>query len=129
MLSDKELTKMIEEIRRAYLRRDEKYPELLAELWLLVKVKGLASRGATNELLNILRREMTLSPVPLPPYLRAWLYKEKLDLDKENELRFLILKYAEGRTSWIDRGRIRRFSREVKLEGIWRELAEKAQKE
>jgi hypothetical protein len=124
MLSEKEFTEMVEAVRQAYLKRDECYPELLAEFWVTVKIKGLSSPGATLEFLEILKREMRVCPMPLPLYLRAWLFKEKVELDEEGELKYLLLKHVEGRSSWLDRMRIKRFMKKVPLSGVWKQVAD-----
>jgi hypothetical protein len=124
MLSEKEFGEMVEELRLAYLKRDERYPEMLAEAWMTVKLKGLASPGATLELLEILKREMRACPMPLPLYLRAWLFKEKAELDEEDELKYLLLKHVEGRSNWLDRMRIKRFMKKVPLSGVWKQVAD-----
>jgi hypothetical protein len=131
MLTEKEFGEMIQKIKLAFQRKDAEYPEILASAYVKVANDMLASIGQTEQFLDLLKNEMKHSPVPLPNYLRAFL-GEKVKLQGEDKLKFLIMKFLECRPKTVKeklhRARLRweimRLRSKVQVDGVWKEIAE-----
>jgi hypothetical protein len=131
MLTEKEFGEMIQQIRLAFQKRDSAYPELLARMYAKVANEMLMSVGQTEQFLDLLKNEMKNSPVPLPPYLQAFL-GGKVKLEGEDKLKYLILKLLACRPKTVKeklhraklRWEIMRLRSKVQVDGVWKEIAE-----
>ena len=132
MLKEKEFGELIQQIKLAFQKRDAAYPEILACAYAKVANEMLMSVGQTEQFLELLRNEMRNSPVPLPNYLRAYLGC-KLKLDDAERLKFLIMKFLDCKPRTLKerlyRAKLRleilRLRGKVKVEGVWKEIAER----
>jgi len=131
MLTDKEFVELIEQITKAFRKKQVDYPEILASAYVRVANEMLTTVGQTEQFLDIMRSEMKNSPVPLPKYLLAYL-GAKVKLEGEDKLKYLIMKLLDCKPKTVKerlrRARLRweiiRLRNKVQMYGVWKEIAE-----
>lgn len=126
MVSERELSEMILNLRKLYYMRRPEYAEELAKVYCLVALEGMESKSLGETFKEMLYRELR-EVISMPDWLRKVVYNESLVLSPDSELLYLLVKCAkDGGLTSGEKVKLKKVMGQIKeLDGLWLRVLDK----